>query len=116
MRMWMIDPRLMCKKHISGEHNEIHKHLPSLYKGVSITGRMGPPAQIQLNALQSRHDELAQYLNHKSPLDVDYELIRHNYREHYHTRVDPDHNLADLVYRCADCRALILGSNIDINA
>jgi hypothetical protein len=105
--MWMIDPNKMCKRHISGEHNEIHKHLPSLYAGVSVEGRMAPVVQIQLNALQARHDELAQYLNHKSPLEVDDGLIRRNYGPHYYRMVDVTHNEADLANRCEACRKLI---------
>lgn len=107
MRMWMVDPRKMCKRHISGEHNEIHKHLPSLYKGVSIDGRMSPVVQIQLNALQSRHDELAAHLNHKSPLIVDDELIHDKYTRYYNKCVDIVFNKADLILRCPACRELL---------
>jgi len=33
MRMWMVDPRLLCNQHLIGEHGEIHKFLPSFRKG-----------------------------------------------------------------------------------
>ena len=26
MRMWMISPEWLCRKHLIGEHGEIHKH------------------------------------------------------------------------------------------
>lgn len=107
MRMWMIDPKLMCKKHRNGCHAEIHKHLPSLYAGVSIKGRMEPVVQVQLNALQRRHDELAATLNHKSPLWIDEYLIWKNYPQYYDLTVDPEYNLRDLSERCPECRKLI---------
>lgn len=36
MRMWMIDPKLLCRKHLLGEHNEIHKHLPSFRRCILL--------------------------------------------------------------------------------
>ena len=108
MRMWMLSPKLMCKKHISGEHGEIHKHLSSLYKGIKIDGRYAHIAQIQLNALQSRHDQLAQFLNHKSPIEVDDYWIYKLYPQYYHINVNLEFNLHDLMERCEKCRNLIL--------
>ena len=26
MRMWMLNPELLCKKHLLGAHGELHKH------------------------------------------------------------------------------------------
>ena len=107
MRMWMLSPKLMCKKHIAGEHGEIHKHLPSLYKGIKIDGRYANIVQIQLNALQSRHDELAQYLNHNSPLKINMELIKNNYPEYFYIDVDIEFNKQDLIKRCEQCKQII---------
>lgn len=105
--MWMLPIIVMCGSHRSGEHNEIHKHLPDLYRGVRIDGRVSPVVQIQLNALQRRHDELAETLNHKSPLWVDEYLIWRNYPYYYDLEVDFWHNVRDLAQRCPDCRALM---------
>jgi hypothetical protein len=52
----MIDPKLLCRKHLLGEHGEIHKHRHSFVKKHSIFGRIG---QIEPESMQSRHDELA---------------------------------------------------------
>ena len=38
MRMWMINPIFMCKSHLLGEHNEIHKLYGWLKTGKSIAG------------------------------------------------------------------------------
>ena len=37
--MWMIHPKFLCKKHLIGEHGEIHKFRPSFVKGHKIEGR-----------------------------------------------------------------------------
>lgn len=110
MRMWMIDPTLLCRKHLLGEHGEIHKHIPSFRKGYKIDGRFDPVIQIQLNALESRHDELAAEMlkrgyNHKSPL-VDVPDLKAIYPQHYDKCVDIDISISDLMIRCKDCKCL----------
>ena len=72
MRMWMIDPRLLCNKHLLGEHFEIHLHRHNFVKGHSIRGRTFPVVQIEPISMQKRHDALAKEMlkrnmNHKSP-------------------------------------------------
>ncbi len=112
MRMWMINPELLCRKHLLGEHGEIHKHLPSFRKGHSIDGRMSPVVQIQINCLLERHDVLAaemlnRGMNHKSPL-LDIPDLQAAYPEHYDKEVDEYTSMVDLCERCSDCRKLIM--------
>lgn len=100
----MVDPKILSRQRLLGEHNEIHKHLPSLYKGVKIDGRFNGPPQIQLNALQSRHDELADEMarrgyNHSSPIEIDDYLIWKNYPQYYDIEVDIKFNMDDLKSR-----------------
>ena len=37
MRMWLVPPSHMCRKHLLGEHVELHMLLGTLKKGKSIT-------------------------------------------------------------------------------
>lgn len=106
-RMWMLPPACMCGRHRSGEHNELHKHLPHWHRGVRIDGRMHPIVQIELHSLQQRHDELVATLNHNSPLRVDDGLIRRNYPQYYGCTVDLQYNVQDLAARCPKCKTLI---------
>jgi hypothetical protein len=111
MRMWMIDPRLLCKQHLVGEHGELHKHLPSLRKGHKVSGRFHPVIQIQLNAITTRHDQLAAELlrrggNHKSPL-VDVPDLKAIYPDYFDLEVDLETSIADLCKRCKRCRKRI---------
>jgi len=102
MHMWMIDPRLMCRQHLLGEHSEIHKHRHVFVRGYRIEGRRG---QIEPAAMQARHDTLAA------------EMLRRGYRHqspfvqpdlsHYDLTgftVDREAAAAELARRCPRCR------------
>ena len=114
MRMWMIDPNLMCQKHRLGEHGEIHKHRHNFLKHHSIAGRISPVVQIEPESMSYRHDELAKTLkNHKSP----YELpsLGHLPIEQRTAKVNQDESIIELCKRCPDCRALIEKSQIGLD-
>lgn len=107
MRMWMLPPAKLCRKHLLGEHNELHMLAGSLMKGKSLAGfiRNGllEPAQIR-----ARHDELAEAMrargyNHASPLP-EYEAALARYpAEVREATVDVAQSAEDLRARCADC-------------
>lgn len=100
MRMWMVDPAVLCDRHLLGEHVETHMFVGSIQKGISMAGYL---ANRLLNAkdLASRHTALAQEMErrgmrHKSPLppvSVDAP-----------STVDPVANLKELARRCPACR------------
>ena len=107
MRMWMIDPQLLCRKHLLGEHGELHKFIPSFHKKHKIDNRVAPVVQIELSSYQSRHDELAtemlrRGMNHKSPLP---ELPDFTYlpTHQYEAKVNKDISIKDLKERCEEC-------------
>lgn len=102
MRMWMVNPRLMCRRHLLGEHVETHMLLGSLAKGRSIAGHVARGQLEPRNAIK-RHDRLARELSrrgydHKSPARADVALPING-------SVDRSKSLADLTKRCAECRA-----------
>ena len=108
IRMWMLDPALLCRKHLLGEHGEIHKHIPSFRKGYNVDGRFKPVAQIQLNAIESRHDDLAAEIqkrgyNHNSPL-LNIPNLSLTYPQYYDKVVDIEISKKDLIERCLECR------------
>lgn len=101
MRMWMVAPKILCRKHLLGEHGEIHKHRHNFVKQHKMGGRIG---QIEPKSMKLRHDELAFEMkrrgyNHQSPFeqpDITYlpEML-----------VDREESLKDLLSRCSECRA-----------
>lgn len=109
MRMWMVDPKRLCNKHLLGEHGEIHKHRHNFVKGHSVKGRLSPVVQIEPSSMQSRHDELAEEMlkrgmNHKSPYE---QPDLSNYDDSViNAKVDIKVSLADLHERCEACQNL----------
>lgn len=106
MRMWGINPKLLCKKHLLGEHGEIHKHRHNFIKQHSIAKRIAPVVQIAPEQMQKRHNELADEMlrrgyNHQSP----YEQPDLSYLKSYerHAEIDTNVSILDLVIRCKDC-------------
>ena len=106
MRMWMVPPSCLCKKHLLGEHGEIHKHRHNFIKHHSIRGRVFPVAQIELVSMKSRHDELAEEMqrrgyNHNSPYEQpDLSYLNSDDRN---ARVDINISVRDLYERCIEC-------------
>jgi hypothetical protein len=111
--MWMIDPNLLCDKHLLGEHGEIHKHRHNFVKGHSVKGRLSPVVQIEPSSMKSRHDDLAKEMikrgmNHKSPYD---QPNLDSYEDYViNAKVDLSLSLEDLHQRCEACRGLSANS------
>jgi hypothetical protein len=108
--MWMINPKLLCSKHLLGEHGEIHKHKHNFVKGHSIDGRKG---QIDPIAMKRRHDELAEEMlrrqyNHKSPYSMP-DLSGYDLSEH---GIDVSESLEELKRRCPECSKRIEDENL----
>jgi hypothetical protein len=100
--MWMVDPKILCRKHLLGEHVELHMLDGHLRRGRRIDGfvrnNCTEPASIT-----SRHLALATEMErrgyrHVSPLNSlawpDYATIK----------VDAEASLAELLRRCPECR------------
>jgi len=106
MKMWMIDPKYLCRKHLLGEHSEIHKFKPTFEKKYSIKGRISPVVQIEPMSMEKRHDELAQEMKrrgykHESPYempDLSYLLEKER-----NAKVDVKRSIEDLLLRCPEC-------------
>lgn len=97
----MVDPRLMCRKHLLGEHVELHMLAGSLQKGISLDG-LFEKKLIELHSIERRHRELVREMQrrgfrHASPIIV---------RVKRAGRVDRRANLIELARRCRDCRTL----------
>jgi len=109
MRMWMVNPAILCRKHLLGEHGEIHKHRHNFVKQHSMTKRI-ELGQIEPASMQERHDALVVEMerrgyNHKSPYeqpDISYLSL-----DQQKAKVDVEESLADLLGRCPDCSARI---------
>lgn len=111
MRMWGVNPRWLCNKHLVGEHGEMHKFLPTFHKKISVDRRFTPIVQIQFIGYLERHEALAvemmsRGMNHSSPLVnlPDFESI---YPQYYHLQIDIEYSILDLTSRCSLCKEII---------
>lgn len=103
MRMWMIPPVLLCRKHLLGCHVECHMLVGAIRKGRSIAGHLAR-GQLEPQCVVEYHNSLANEMvrrgyNHNSPLNMIVSGIC--------GYVDTQKSIDDLKARCADCRALI---------
>lgn len=100
--MWMVDPQTMCRKHLLGEHVEIHMLAGSLARGRSVAGFLAK-GLLEPMAMGRRHAALAAEManrgyRHASPLTQPGIAPP--------GRVDRAKAAADLAARCQECRAL----------
>jgi hypothetical protein len=104
--MWCINPELLCKNHLLGEHGEIHKHRHNFVKKHKITNRITPVVQIEPESMEKRHDELVAEMikrgyNHASPYEQpDISYLK---KEERYAKVDLSISLSDLICRCPEC-------------
>jgi len=109
MRMWMTEPRLLCRNHLLGEHVELHMLAGTLRRGKSL-GRFLTDALVDPTSVNSRHEELTEEMqrrgyNHQSPLPhVPYAGPR--------VLIDPSTNLRELARRCTACALLQDGEQV----
>lgn len=104
MRMWMVDPSVLCHRHLLGEHVECHMFRGSLRKGRSHEGFLAAGI-LDSRLLAQRHDELAAELarrgyRHASPLARDFD------EEAAVSTVDVRASERELAQRCEACREL----------
>jgi hypothetical protein len=110
--MWMIDPKTLCRQHLLGEHNELHRYKHIFEKHQSIAGRISPIVLIEPENMKSRHDEivkemLARGYNHQSPYEQP--DLSHLPNDQRYAKVDLEYNLKDLYNRCPECKNKIKG-------
>lgn len=98
----MVDPRIMCRQHLLGEHAEIHMFVGTISRGNSVKGYL-KKGLLEVHSLYNRHDELAK------------EMKRRNYR-HYSEigekwkqtktvgSINREENLRQLINRCSRCK------------
>ncbi len=98
----MVPPRKMCRKHLLGEHVEIHMAVATLRLGKSVAGFL-EKGLLELHSLRQRHDELVVEMRrrgyrHLSPLGP----VPHRKGG----KIDRHANQQELTRRCPDCQAL----------
>lgn len=102
MRMWNIQPKLLCRRHLLGEHVEMHMFAGCVSKGKSLVGYI-EKGLVEIGNIINRHDELA------------LEMVRRGYKHNskcqhrdaiqvIEGRVYVGESLRELAHRCPECR------------
>lgn len=102
MRMWMVNPKIMCKNHLLGEHSEIHLFVWNIDAGHSVKGYLDN-GLLEIHNLYYRHEELAQELKrrgykHNSELAEKWRFAKNA------GSIDKSQSLQELIRRCIKCR------------
>jgi hypothetical protein len=104
--MWMVNPRRMCRRHLLGEHVELHLLVSTINSGHSIAGYIKNNL-LEPRSIKMRHEELVKEMkrrgyNHRSPLSQPSmgKLIP---PECKNARVDAGASRKELIRRCPDC-------------
>lgn len=108
MRMWGLNPELLCNQHLLGEHVEMHMFAGTIQKGRSIKGYITKNL-VDPSRIGARHDELAtemrrRKIKHTSDFPTPFpDLPQHP--------LSIQSNEVELCQRCSKCRARIQGRN-----
>lgn len=101
MRMWNVNPRIMCRQHLLGEHLEMHMFMGYIKRGKSIQGYI-QKGLVEVWQIRSRHDELVEEMKrrgycHSSPMNEDLSNCIEG-------DIDVEKSLSELLDRCEECR------------
>ena len=114
MRMWMLPPEGMCRKHLLGEHVELHMLLGNMRRGKSIEGFLSG-GLVDPQQLFARHEELVTEMTrrgfkHTSSIDAcECASLAAQYAGR--TSISIAANAAELHRRCPDCAHLMPAKN-----
>jgi len=108
MRMWLCDPKIMCQKHLCGEHLETHMFLGSLKKNKKIDGYLKNNL-FQPRMLYQRHEDIKTEMikrgyNHQSGMcEEECGCVLDLPVEKQYWEIDKNKALKDLLSRCPEC-------------
>lgn len=114
MRMWMVNPVILCSAHLGGEHVETHMFVGSIHKQISLQGYVDNNL-LEITSLQMRHDVLAYELIRRKKLKYPHRNFTHEsvlpeFTTDYYPKniceyeVDKQLALGDLIGRCETCK------------
>ncbi len=100
--MWMVNPRVLCRKHLLGEHVELHMFVAGLRREIDLSGYLKKKL-LEPHNIERRHAELVGELErrgyqHRSPLP--------KFAVYRAGKIDRRGNMAELARRCRECRKI----------
>lgn len=111
MRMWMTDPKYMCRQHLIAEHNEcFHMGIGILKRKNKIDGFIAHNC-LEISSMKSRHDELVEEMikrgyKHNTPsFDIPEDILDF-YKDYLDIKVNVEQSERLLRVRCPNCNNL----------
>lgn len=100
--MWMVNPRIMCREHLLGEHAEIHMFIGSINRGKSVKGYL-EKGLLEMHNLYNRHENLVKemkrrHYNHNSKVDKKWKFAEKA------GVIDKEKTYSELMSRCSKCK------------
>ena len=107
MRMWLVNPKVMCRQHLLGEHCEMHMFLGCMAKGKNLKGYISK-GLLEPTKLFERHTDLYREMErrgykHDSQM---YYPLTWRYSDFGIGKIDVEKNLIELSNRCENCKKL----------
>ena len=107
MRMWMVNPRRMCRQHLLGEHLECHMFVGAINAGTRLSG-FARNGLLETSSLRQRHEALAKEMRrrgyrHSSPLPGFQRNLFWWFGGNF-GKVDRKRSQQELFKRCKMCR------------
>jgi ABC-type phosphate transport system auxiliary subunit len=97
----MVNPRIMCRQHLLGEHAEIHMFIGAINRGKSVKEYL-QKRLLEVHNLYNRHEELVEEMKrrgymHCSDLDEKWRFAEKR------GFIDRKKSFNELVKRCSRC-------------
>jgi len=97
----MVNPRIMCRQHLLGEHAEIHMFIGTINRGKSVKGYL-EKGLLEVRDLYNRHEDLVEEMkrrkyNHYSEVNKKWKFVEKV------GFIDKEKNLIELINRCSKC-------------
>ena len=98
----MVNPRIMCRQHLLGEHAEIHMFIGTISRGKSVKGYL-EKGLLEVHNLYSRHEELVEEMkrrgyHHRSDVEEKWRIAEKL------GFIDRKKSFEELVKRCPRCK------------
>lgn len=106
--MWNVDPKKMCRKHLLGEHVELHMFVGSINRGINLEGYVKNNL-VEPLSIRKRHLELVKELerrgySHNSALPkIEFKKIK---QEFLGQVIDKEKSYQELLNRCSECKKI----------
>jgi hypothetical protein len=107
MRMWMINPVILCDKHLRGEYVECLMFIGTFKRKLNIPGyvrnNLVEPLSIIDRFYELKNELIRREFNPTKNLDFDVCLLEYLKPEWLHAQVNVVNSLDDLIRRCDIC-------------